>query len=66
MTRRIAKRMYAVSKKGVGIISGTMAYSRRRAIEHFVGSSYMREWGDFKRDGYRTVVADIILVEKPR
>lgn len=65
MTRRIAKRMYAVSAKGIGIISGTMAYSRRRAIDHFI-EEHGLSWGYFKREGYRTVVAEIRIVEKPR
>ena len=59
------KRMYAVSLKGVGIISGTMAYSRRRSIQHFMNHNWPdpKEWFKAKHAGYRTVLA---LVETVR
>jgi hypothetical protein len=60
--RRIHKRMYAVSKNGVGVIAGTMAYSRRAAIQFF---SPVGSWEMYKRAGYRTVMAKIALVERP-
>lgn len=62
MKRRTQKRMYAVSKEGVGLIAGTMAYSRREAIKHFLGADFVPEWEMFKRNGYRTVMAQIKIV----
>lgn len=64
LARRTRKRMYAVSKDGVGIIAGTLAYSRRAAIEHFLGSAAANPyaWGNFKRTGYRTVMAQIKII----
>lgn len=60
---RIHKRMYAVSKDGVGIIAGTMCYSRKAAIERFLcGGSY--QWEMFKRTGYRTVLAQIKIIRR--
>jgi hypothetical protein len=59
---RLRKRMYAVSHKGVGLIAGTMAYSRRGAIEHFIGSLY--DWGTYKRQGYRTVEACVKVINR--
>lgn len=54
--RRIKRSVYAVSKEGIGIIAGTNAYSRRRAIERFQGCGFTpREWERAKREGYRTV-----------
>ena len=64
MTRRIQKRMYAVSKEGVGLIAGTMAYSRREAIKCFLGDpAFPPEWEMFKRNGYRTVMAQIKIIK---
>lgn len=57
--KRIHKRMYAVSLEGVGLIAGTMAYSRRNAIEHFLCNSRVTSWQEFKRAGYRTVMAQV-------
>lgn len=66
-TKRVHKRMYAVSKDGVGLIAGTLAYSRRAAIEHFLfGESILRNWGDFKRTGYRTVLAKVEIIRVQR
>lgn len=46
--------MYAVSKIGIGLIAGTLCYSRKAAIEHFLGRD-QRPWEQYKRTGYRTV-----------
>lgn len=64
MSPRIHKRMYAVSKEGVGLIAGTMAYSRREAIKHFLGAEFIPEWEAFKRNGYRTVMAQIKIIRR--
>jgi hypothetical protein len=58
MTRR---RMYAVSRDGLGLIAGTLGYSRRKAIELFCFNALpgtpTADWGQAKRAGYRTVQA---------
>jgi len=51
--------MYAVSKEGTGIIAGTMAYSRKAAIEHFTPHC---NWEMYKRAGYRTVLARVEII----
>lgn len=60
------KRMYAVSKEGVGLIAGTMAYSRKAAIQHFLfaasGMSNPHSWENFKVTGYRTVMARVEVI----
>jgi hypothetical protein len=57
--------MYAVSKDGVGLIAGTLAYSRKAAIEHFMfGESILRNWEEFKRTGYRTVMARVQIIRR--
>lgn len=58
LRRRTRKRMYAVSKKGLGLIAGTLAYSRRAAISHFTEGAGLG-WEIFKRSGYRTVEAQV-------
>lgn len=58
------KRMYAVSLEGVGLIAGTMAYSRRGAIDHFLCNSRETDWEVFKRAGYRTVMARIEIIRR--
>lgn len=65
LRRKLYKRMYAVSCEGVGLIAGTLAYSRRGAIDHFLHVQRDPEWGKFKRDGYRTVCAMVKIIEKP-
>lgn len=55
------KRMYAVSLEGVGIIAGTMAYSRRAAIDIFTPFG---NWESYKRDGYRTVMARVEVIRR--
>ncbi|MCK1503907.1 hypothetical protein [Bradyrhizobium sp. 18] len=55
------KRMYAVSLERVGIIAGTMAYSRRSAIELFTPFG---QWEMYKRSGYRTVMAKVQVIDK--
>lgn len=60
----IHKRMYAVSLEGVGLIAGTMAYSRRNAIEHFLCGARNTSWEGFKRAGYRTVMAQIKIIRR--
>lgn len=63
LKRHIRKRMYAVSCEGIGIIAGTLAYSRRDAIMHFQGGGLIsKEWERSKRNGYRTVRAMIWIV----
>jgi hypothetical protein len=50
--------MYAVSCDGIGLIAGTLAYSRREAISHFQGGGIIKkEWENQKLAGYRTVLA---------
>lgn len=61
--KRIRKRMYAVSLEKVGIIAGTMAYSRRAAIECFTP---LGQWEMYKREGYRTVMAQVKVIRVPR
>lgn len=59
------KRMYAVSKDGIGIIAGTMSYSRKAAIENFLGESMNPYgWSNFKSTGYRTVLARVEIVRR--
>lgn len=55
------KRMYAVSLDKVGIIAGTMAYSRRAAIECFTP---LGNWEQYKRAGYRTVLAKVQIIRR--
>jgi hypothetical protein len=58
--------MYAVSKEGIGLIAGTMAYSRKAAIEHFLGAgSHLYAWENFKKTGYRTVMARVQIIRRP-
>lgn len=68
LRRRIAKRMYAVSAEGFGIISGTMAYSRRQAIAAFqaqcVPGSFALDWSSARHAGYRTVKATVKIIER--
>lgn len=67
LNRRITKRMYAVSCEGVGLIAGTLAYSRRDAISHFQGGGIIpAEWEQAKQAGYRTVMAMVAIVSKPK
>jgi len=61
--------MYAVSLDKVGIIAGTMAYSRGAAIDHFLlshGSGMVNPyaWENFKRSGYRTVLARVQVIHR--
>ena len=65
LPRRILRRMYAVSCEGIGVISGTMAYSRREAIQHFFGGAIIaKEWEAHKRSGYQTVKCGVVIEEK--
>ena len=62
------KRMYAVSMDDLGIVAGTMAYSRKHAITLFLGDHPnidLSEWENFKRSGYRTVMARIQIIRRP-
>lgn len=54
-------RMYAVSCDDVGLIAGTMSYSRRDAISQFVGNSN-QTWEQAKHAGYRTVQAAVEII----
>ena len=65
LPRRKAKRMYAVSCDGIGLIAGTLAYTRRDAISHFIGNS-RQTWEQAKHAGYRTVVAMVRLIYKSK
>jgi len=59
--------MYAVSKDGTGVIAGTMAYSRRAAIELMMFNTVNPEpdsWERFKRAGYRTVMAHVEIIRR--
>jgi hypothetical protein len=58
------KRMYAVSLERVGIIAGTMAYSRRMAIECFLNMEPPSEWEKYKHAGYRTVMARVEIIRR--
>lgn len=55
------RRMYAISAKGFGLISETLAYTRRGAIERWLNdlpaNSFGHDWESAKRAGYRTVHA---------
>jgi len=53
--------MYAVSLERVGIIAGTMAYTRRAAIEHFTP---LGNWEKYKREGYRTVMTRVEIIRR--
>ncbi len=55
------RRMYAVSRDGVGLIAGTLSYSRRQAIETFCRGGKI-DWGKCKAAGYRTVKAVVEIV----
>lgn len=67
MRNRVYKRMYAVSCDGIGLIAGTLAYSRRDAISHFQGGGFIRgEWEDAKTSGYRTVKAQVKVITRKK
>lgn len=55
------KRMYAVSLARVGIIEGTMAYSRKAAIDLFTPHG---NWEKYKSSGYRTVMARVEVIRR--
>lgn len=57
------KRMYAVSCEGIGLIAGTLAYTRRDAIALFRGNSN-QTWPEAKEAGYRTVCALVEIVSR--
>jgi hypothetical protein len=59
--------MYAVSKDGIGLIAGTLAYSRGAAIDHFLmGAATLNRhaWANFKSTGYRTVMAQVKVIRR--
>lgn len=64
--KRKRKNMYAVSGKGVGIVAGTIAYSRSDAICLFQGPDVSRVvsswWAQSKRGGYRTVKVAVRII----
>lgn len=64
MKPSLHKRMYAVSLEGVGLIAGTMAYSRKNAIEHFLCGVRNTSWEQFKHAGYRTVMARVEVIRR--
>lgn len=61
--RRQQKRMYAISCEGIGLIAGTLAYSRREAIIGFLSNSN-QTWAQAKHAGYRSVMALIEIVDR--
>lgn len=61
--RKLHKRMYSVSKDGIGIIAGTLSYSRKEAIRHFLDGS-PHDWEMFKQTGYRTVMAKVEVIAR--
>lgn len=64
-SRRIHKAMYAVSCDGIGLIAGTLAYSRKGAIECFLERDFdPKDWEGFKRAGYRTVKALVKIIKR--
>jgi hypothetical protein len=61
----LIRRMYAVVVDG-DIVAGTVAYSRKAAIEHFIGHTdiwHPNEWPVFLRSGYRTVKCGMMIDE---
>lgn len=59
--------MFAVSCEGVGLIGGTMAYTRREAIMHFQGGGFIaQDWERSKHEGYRTVEAKVAVIARAR
>jgi hypothetical protein len=65
LPKRKRKRMYAVSCEGVGLIAGTLGYSRRSAIGMFLDNS-SQTWGEAKAAGYRTVQAMVEIITQDR
>jgi hypothetical protein len=59
------RQMYAVSCEGIGIIAGTMAYSRGAAIDFFLppGCRNPEDWPSFKNSGYRTVKTQVRVID---
>lgn len=59
------RQMYAVSRDGIGIIAGTMAYSRAAAIDFFLPPRDRdpSDWPSFKSSGYRTVKARVRVID---
>ena len=57
---RKPKQMYAIFCEDVGIISGTLAYSRADAIKHF---SPEFDWG---AAGYKTVAVKVRIMPPTR
>ncbi len=65
LKRRRRKKMYAVSCKGIGLIGGTLGYTRRDAINYLFGGGPVKgEWAKAKCDGYRTVVAMVEIISR--
>jgi hypothetical protein len=56
--------MYAVSLEKVGIIAGTMAYSRGSAIDIFLAGEEPKAWEKYKAAGYRTVMARVQIIRR--
>lgn len=63
----LKRKMYAVMCDGIGIIGGTLAYNRKDAISHLFGGGIIpAEWEAMKRSGYRTVQAQVEILQRPR
>ena len=59
------RRMYAISLDGVGLIGGTLAYTRKEAINHLFGCGPAEaEWEQAKDSGYRTVCVLVEVVNR--
>lgn len=63
MLTRKRKQMYAISCDGIGLIAGTLGYSRRDAISLFLGNS-RQTWPQAKSSGYRSVRALVEIVDR--
>jgi hypothetical protein len=59
--KRKRQKMYAISLDGVGLVAGTLAYSRMSAIE-LLCVDRVAEWSACKAAGYRTVRALIEII----
>lgn len=66
--KRKTRRLYAVSARGVGIFSDTLATTRRESIRRFqAGSppgSFVHDWTKAKARGYRTVPACLEITDR--
>lgn len=65
---RRRRQLYAVSGDGIGLLTGTLAPSRKEAIAQFQLScpegSFALDWECAKRAGYRTVRAVVEITDR--